>query len=134
MISDKEVRMASKYILELNGVNIGYTKFEFADPPMGVVFGKIIFDEIDSPYELFKNHCIKFNVELIADFYKDRLISTYNIPQLKVFLPNGNQLEGWGGAITGMDSDEFQIEFSGVSYEIMRTEFKHHFLKYYGHD
>lgn len=134
MISDKKIRIASIYVLELNGVKIGHTKFEFADAPMGVVFGKIVFDEIDSPYELLKKHCSNFNVDLAVDLYKDRLISSYIIPQLKVFLPNGNQLAGWGGAITGMDSDAFQIEFSGVSYEIMRTEFKGHFHKYYGHE
>jgi hypothetical protein len=95
--------MEIKYILELDGVIIGYTEFEFADPPMGVVHGKIIFDGIDSPYNFFKNHCKKFNIEITSDFPEDKLITTYIIPQLKVILENGNQLQGWGGAIEGMD-------------------------------
>ncbi|MNL21981.1 hypothetical protein D3C87_1432980 [compost metagenome] len=93
--------MEIKYILELDGVIIGYTEFEFADPPMGVVHGKIIFDGIDSPYNFFKNHCKKFNIEITSDFPEDKLITTYIIPQLKVILENGNQLQGWGGAIEG---------------------------------
>jgi hypothetical protein len=122
--------MGIKYILELDGVKIGYTEFEYADPPMGVVHGRILFEEVDSPYDFFKNHCKKFNVEITADLPKDQLITTYIIPQLKVILENGKELQGWGGAIEGMDSDEFKIEFSGVSRELMQTEFRHHLKKY----
>ncbi|QOG04763.1 hypothetical protein [Flavobacterium sp. MDT1-60] len=126
--------MEIKYILELNGIIIGYTEFEFADPPMGVVHGKIIFDEIDSPYDFFKNHCKKFNVQINTDFPNEKFIDTAIIPQLKVFLQNENQLHGWGGAISGMDSDEFEIQFGGISSELMQTEFKHHYIRYYKHE
>lgn len=126
--------MEKKYILELDGRNIGYTKFEFADTPMGVIHGKIIFDQINSPYEFFKDHCIKFNVQINSDVPKDRFIDTVIIPQLKIFLENGDQLQGWGGAIVGMDSDDFEIQFAGITAELMQTEFKHHFVKYYGHE
>lgn len=126
--------MVSKYILELNGINIGYTEFESADPPMGVVHGKIIFDGIDSPYDLFRNHCKNFNVQINSDFPKEKFIDTVVIPELKILLQNGGQLPGWGGAITGMDSDQFEIQFGGITSELMQTEFKHHFLKYYGHE
>ena len=78
--------MEKKYILELDGRNIGYTKFEFADTPMGVIHGKIIFNQINSPYEFFKDHCIKFNVQINSDLPKDRFIDTAIIPQLRIFL------------------------------------------------
>lgn len=131
LIFDKNEKMETKYILELNGVKIGYTEFEYADPPMGVVHGKMIFEGIDSPYEFFKNHCKKFNVQINSDFPNEKFIDIVVIPQLKVFLQNGNQLEGWGGAVTGMDSDGFEIQFGGVSSELMQTEFRDHFKKYY---
>lgn len=126
--------MEKKYILELDGRNIGYTKFEFADTPMGVIHGKIIFNQINSPYEFFEDHCIKFNVQINSDLPKDRFIDTAIIPQLRIFLENGDQLQGWGGAIAGMDSDDFEITFYGIDSELMETEFKHHFVKYYGHE
>ena len=126
--------MEIKYILELDGVNIGYTEFEYADPPMGVVHGKIIFDGIDSPYNLFRNHCEKYKIQINSDFPKEKFIDTVVIPELKILLQNGSQLPGWGAAITGMDSDEFEIQFGGIASELMQTESKHHFLKYYGHE
>lgn len=126
--------MEKKYILELDGIDIGCTKFEYADPSMGVIHGKIIFNEITSPYDFFKDHCVKFNVEINSDFSEDRFIDTVIIPQLKVFLENGDQLQGSGGAIVGMNSDNFEVTFYGVDSELMQTEFNHHFVKYYGHE
>lgn len=123
--------MNKKYNIELNKVKIGTTNFEFADVPMGVVHGKIYFENIESPYELFKNHCNKFNVQLNDDEPEVKLIDTEIIPQLKVYLKNGMELIGWGAVITGMDDEEYEIQFSGISTEIMQTEFKHHFDEYY---
>ena len=131
LIYDKNEKMDTKYTLELDGVKIGYTEFEYADPPMGVVHGKIIFDGIESPYDFFLNHCRKFNIEITTDFPEDKLITTCIIPQLKIILENGNQLQGWGGTIEGVDSDGFEIQFGGVSSELMQTEFRDHFKKYY---
>lgn len=125
--------MEKNYILELDGRNIGYTKFEYADPPMGVIHGKIIFSEITSPYDFFKHHCVKFNVQINSDFPEDKFIDTVIIPQLKVFLENGDQLQGWGGAIAGMDTD-FEIQFGGITSELMQSEFNHHYVNYYGHE
>lgn len=123
--------MEKKYLLELDGKNIGYTKFEYADVPMGVIHGKVIFEEIDSPYNFFKEHCLKFKVELNSDIPEDRLIATRIIPQLKVFLENEYQLEGLGGTVTVMEPDDYEIEFYGITSELMQTEFKHHFDNYY---
>ena len=124
--------MNKKYNIELNKVKIGTTNFEFADVPMGVVHGKIYFENIESPYEHFKNHCTKFDVQLIDNDSNLKSIDTGIIPDLKVFLENGIELIGWGASIIGMDNVEYEIQFSGISAEIMQTEFKHHFDEYYG--
>ena len=118
------------YILELDNSNIGFTKFEFADVPMGVVYGKIIFEKNVSPFELFTEHCLKFNVEMNINDSVEKLIDTLVIPQLKVILENGDELKGWGGAIVGMD-DDFEIQFGGITSEIMQTEFSNHYKEYF---
>jgi len=46
--------MGKPYYIEIGKKRIGYTEFEFADTPMGVVYGKIVFDEIKFPYDFFK--------------------------------------------------------------------------------
>jgi hypothetical protein len=123
--------MSGVYYIEIDKKRIGYTKFEYADPPMGVVHGKIIFENIKFPYDFLKNYCANNNVQMNADFPDERLIHTVIIPQLKVFFENGDELLGWGGAIRGIEPDDFEIEFGGVSSELMKAEFKHHYIKYY---
>ncbi|OAB79304.1 hypothetical protein ULVI_07655 [Cochleicola gelatinilyticus] len=120
------------YSIELNGVKIGTTDFEFADTPMGVIHGKINFENVESPYELFRKHCKKHNVQINDDEPKLKLIDTVVIPELKVYLENGTELNGWGGAITGMDNEEYEIQFGGITSELMQTEFKHHYDDYFG--
>lgn len=124
--------MEKSYILKLNNEIIGYTKFEHADVSMGVIHGKVIIEGIFSPYTFFRDHCVKFNVQINSDFPKEKFISTQIIPQLEVFLENGDQLKGSGGAIAGMEPDDFAIDFYGIAPELMQAEFSHHFVKYYG--
>ncbi|MCB4800303.1 hypothetical protein [Neotamlana laminarinivorans] len=124
--------MRKTYHIELNGVKIGTTDFKFADTPMRVIHGKINFENIESPYELFKSHCKKYNVVINQDDKEFKFIDTQVIPELKVYLENGIELNGWGGAITGMEKDDFEIQFGGVTSELMQTEFKHHYDEYYG--
>lgn len=126
--------MRKIYNIELNGVKIGTTDFEFADTPMGVVHGKINFENVESPYELFRNHCKKFKVQINNDEPKYKFIDTVVIPELKVYLENGTKLAGWGGAISGMDNDDFEIQFGGITSELMQTEFKHHYDAYFGNN
>lgn len=124
--------MKKAYSIELNGVKIGKTDFEFADTPMGVVYGKIHFENVVSPYSLFKNHCEKYGVTINQVDEKHKFIDTQIIPELKVYLENGEELEGWGGAVCGMEKDDdIEIQFSGVDHKIMKTEFAHHYFEYY---
>ena len=120
-----------KYDIKLNEIIIGKTHFEYADVPMGIVYGEIDFKIIGTPYELFKNHCKIHNVKIINDEPKLKMIDTAIIPELKIFLENGSKLKGYGGAINGMDSDKYEVQFSGIDYSIMRSEFAHHYYKYY---
>lgn len=78
----------------MNSIDIGITNFEFADVPMGIVYGKIIFNNIKSPYELFKNHCLKYNIQINVDEAEERLIDTVVIPQLKVYTQSNIELKG----------------------------------------
>lgn len=124
--------MSKKYYLEIDRKRLGYTEFEYADPPMGVVHGKIVFDQIKFPYDFFKHYCVTRNIQINTDDPNERFIDTVVIPQLKVFLENGEELLGWGAAITGMEPDDFEIQFGGVSSALMQTEFGHHYQEYYG--
>lgn len=123
--------MKKIYILKVSGKRIGHTEFEHADPPMGIVYGEIIFDNIEFPYKFLKEYCVKNNVKINTDYPNDYLISTGIIPQLKVYLPNGKELNGWGAAITGMDSDKYAIQFEGINSELMQLEFEHHYNGYW---
>ena len=123
--------MRKTYHIELSGVKIGTTEFEFADAPMGVVFGKLKFDNVISPYELIKEHCTKNGIGINDDYPDDKFINTMIIPQLKVFDYEHNQLKGCGAYIIGMESDGFEIQFEGITSELMQSEFKHHYDEYY---
>ena len=51
-----EVAMNNTYKIHLNGVLIGTSELEKADAPMGVAFGLIKFNGIESPYAFFKEY------------------------------------------------------------------------------
>jgi hypothetical protein len=124
------------FTIKLEEQIIGTTEFEFADVPMGVVFGKINFINIESPYILFKNYCLTNNIQINDDFEDSRMIDTVVIPNLKIYYNDfKDELKGWGAAITGSElldnKIEFEISFSGIISETMSTLFKHHFDEYF---
>lgn len=123
--------MDRRFYLQLDGKRIGYTEFEHADPPMGLVHGKIVFDNIGAPYELFRDHCIKYGVPINFDELDEQLIDTTVIPQLSFFLPDGGEFKGNGAAINGIGPDDFSIDFYGVPLALMKTQFEHHYINYY---
>lgn len=47
------------YKVVLGDKEIGTSKLEKADAPMGVAFGLIEFKGIEKPYEFFKEYCLK---------------------------------------------------------------------------
>lgn len=122
--------MNNIYNIILNGLLIGTTELEKADAPMGVVFGLIEFDGIESPYEFFKEYCLNKQIELASDYPEDKMISTMSIPELKITTDNGIEIKGVGNQITGMDNEEYEISIFGIQYPFYEKEFPHHVKEY----
>ena len=120
------------YSITLDGNLIGTTQFESADVPMGVLHGKILFENIDDPYSFIKSYCNKRSIGISHEEPKFKFIDTEIIPGLKVYNENGNPLEGWGGTLTVFENqNEFEIQFAGVNSDTMKTQFPHHYRAYY---
>lgn len=96
---------------------------------MGVVFGKIAFLEIALGYRFIKDYCSK-NKLTFTDYPEDKLISTFDIPNLQVIDVNGIEIKGVACSISGMDSDCFEIYIEGVAYPFYEEEFPHHVKTY----
>ncbi|WP_299261430.1 hypothetical protein [uncultured Aquimarina sp.] len=119
------------YNILLNGLLIGTTELEKADAPMGVVFGLIEFDGIESPYEFFKDYCLKNNIVINTDDPGYEFIDTQVMSELKVFRQDGMEIKGVAGnAITGMKEDGYEISILGISYPFYEEEFPHHVKEY----
>ena len=128
--------MSITFTIKLEEQIIGTTDFEFADVPMGVVYGKINFINIESPYLLFKNYCLANNIQINYDSETEKLIDTSIIPNLKVYYNDfQDELKGWGSSISGLEISDDGIEFDITSYglesETMSTLFEHHFDEYF---
>jgi hypothetical protein len=54
--NEKVLKNCKTYIVVLGDKEIGTSKLEKADAPMGVVFGLIEFNGIETPYEFFKEY------------------------------------------------------------------------------
>ena len=113
------------YKIHLNKTLIGTTRLEKADAPMGVVFGEILFSNIPSGYDFFKEFCVKNNVEF-TDYPEDKLISTSHIPGLQIFDIKEKEIKGLSNSISGMDNDVFEITIEGIDYPFYEEEFPHH--------
>ena len=96
--------LSQSYLILLEGKKIGTTSLEKADVPMGVVFGKINFINIESGYSFFKEHCLKNGI-IFEDYPEAKLISTNNIPNLKIFATDGLEIKGLSNSISGMETD-----------------------------
>jgi hypothetical protein len=121
--------MKKIYDILLDGKRIGTTRLEYADPPMGVVFGKADFFDIDSVYGFFKDYCNKREIEY-TDYPEDKLISTRTIPNLKVIDEGGIEIKGLGSHISGMDSDVYELTIEGIPYPFFAEQFPQHVKDY----
>jgi hypothetical protein len=117
------------YNILLDGKRIGTTRLEYADPPMGVVFGKADFVDIGSVYEFLKDYCNNREIEF-TDYLEDKLISTRTIPNLKVIDEGGIEIKGLGSYISGMDSDVYELTIEGIPYPFFGEQFPHHVKDY----
>ena len=118
--------MNKKYNIHLDGRFIGYTHLEKSDALMGVVFGRIYFEEIESPYEFLIDYCNKNNVAVNYNDPKLNLIDTQVLDGLKVVIDNGKEIVGLGTSINGMDGDEYIVEVVGIESSMFTNEFPHH--------
>ena len=122
--------MNNTYKIHLNGVLIGTSELEKADAPMGVAFGLIKFNGIESPYAFFKEYCLKNQIKPASDYPEDKMISTMSIPKLKITNDSGIEVKGVGNQITGMDNEEYEISIFGIPYPFYEEEFPHHVKEY----
>ena len=125
--------ITKRYDILIDDKIIGTTELEKADAPMGVVWGKITFEHIISGYDFLKLYCLTNNIEIISDYPNNRLITTANLPNLKVLTPNGIEIKGQGTNIEGMDKDVFEITILGVPYPFFEEAFPHHVKAYKEH-
>ena len=117
-----------EYKIFLDDVLIGTTNFEFADVPMGVVYGKVNFIDLKNPYFFFKKYCDTNDIDyhFIDD---EKYIQTFELKLIKI--SNNSDFIRNGASFCGFDED-FQIEMYNISSEIMKSEFLHHYYDYYG--
>jgi len=119
------------YKIYLDGLLIGTTELEKADAPMGVAFGLIEFNGIESPYYFFKEYCLKNKIIINTDDLEFEFIDTQVMSELKVFRQDGLEIKGVAGnAITGMKDEGYEISILGISYPFYEEEFPHHVKEY----
>lgn len=123
----KVLENCKTYKVVLGDKEIGTSKLEKADAPMGVAFGLIEFNGIETPYEFFKEYCLKNNIVINTDDPEFEFIDTQVISELKVFRQDGLEIKGdAGNAITGMKDEGYEISILGISYPFYKLEFPHH--------
>lgn len=123
--------MNKTYQIWLGDKEIGASRLEKADAPMGVVFGLIEFNGIALPYSLFRDYCLKNNVTINTDEPELELIDTQVIPELKVFRNDGLEIKGVAGnAICGMKEEGYEVTVLGIAYPFYQEEFPHHVKAY----
>ena len=117
-----------EYKIFLDEILIGTTNFEFADVPMGVVYGKVNFIDIENPYFFFKKYCDTNDIDyhFIDD---EKYIQTFELKLIKI--SNNSDFIRNGASFCGFNED-FQIEMYNISSKIMKSEFLHHYYDYYG--
>jgi hypothetical protein len=129
--NEKVLKNCKTYKVVLGDEEIGISKLEKADAPMGVAFGLIEFNGIETPYEFFKEYCLKNNIVINTDDPEFEFIDTQVIPELKVFRQDGLGIKGVAGnAISGMKDEGYEISIFGISYPFYQEEFPHHVEHY----
>ena len=97
---------------------------------MGVIGGKIIFDEIESAYEFFKSYCKKANIAIHLDDRETHAILTGSIDGLKAFAEDGTEIKGLAANIEGFDDYGYEITIIGIAYPFYGREFPDHVEAY----
>lgn len=120
--------MNKGYTIKIKEKIIGKTLFEYADPPMGVVQGKIVFvDNFDFDY--IADYAIKNKAVVNSYDKKEKVISIQTIDELKVYSESGKEIVGQGNCICG-DSKELFLDIVYIPYPFYEEEFPHHCKEY----
>ena len=118
-----------EYKVLLDDKLIGTTKFEFADVPMGVVYGKLEFVDIENPYLFFIDYCKKNEIEY-SFIESEKYLNTFIIKNLKV-LYDTNLVLTCNCSINGFEND-YQIDAYNIEESVMKTLFISHYYDYFG--
>ncbi|QHS57246.1 hypothetical protein GWR56_17500 [Mucilaginibacter sp. 14171R-50] len=118
-----------EYDILLDGLHIGTTKLERADVPMGVVFGDITFNNSQFGYDFLREYCVVNNLPFSEDI-ENKVISTNNIPLLKVKNKDFELIHGLSCSISGMDGNDFEIYIIGIDSSRYQMLFPHHVNHY----
>jgi hypothetical protein len=118
------MKVQKKYYIHLNERIVGYTLFEGADAPMGVVFGKIYFENGMSGYEFVISNQNSDDVEIYDNNPEDSFINA-SFKKMIVISDTGTEIKGIGINISGFQ-DDFEISIVGIPYPFYEEEFPHH--------
>jgi hypothetical protein len=118
------------YTVKIENIDIGTTRFEFGDPPMGVVMGKLILAKPEGFFEYLVQYVRENSIQTTLYEPDVKCIATMIIPELKVYRNDGAEISGIGANIEGIDSDGYEITISGISYPFYGEEFPHHVEQY----
>lgn len=106
--------MTERYAVKLYDVVIGYTALEKADPPLGMVSGKMAFENIESGYDFFSVYCKETESQINVDYPDFKFIDAESIRGLNIFNAKDIPIVGEVATIRGFDSDSFEIEITGI--------------------
>jgi hypothetical protein len=122
--------VTDKYTVKLYDIVIGYTQLEKADPPLGLVAGKIELENIDSGYDFFSVYCKETESLINVDYPDFKFIDAENIRGLNLFTTNDELISGKTITIRGFDSDSFEVEVIGIQKNIYESLFPAHIDAY----
>ncbi len=118
--------MSRTYSVELDGERVGYTHLEWGDPPMGVVGGRVHFENAESPYEMLSAYCQRKGVAVHEEDPKIGFISTQSVEGLRVYSSTGTEIVGLAASLSGYTEEGFEIEIIGIAYPFYAEEFRVH--------
>lgn len=118
--------MTERYAVRLYDIVIGYTSLEKADPPLGMVSGKMELENIESGYDFFSVYCKETESQINVDYPDFKFIDAQSIRGLNVVNAKNMPVAGEIINVKGFDSDSFEIEISGIPQSDYATLFPVH--------
>lgn len=123
--------MEDAYRIELDGKTIGQTFLEKSDPPMGVLIGRIHFQDISSGYQYFKEYATINAIPLNLNELEFSAIETQTIDNLSVIRNDGKEIKGQGNYVNCIDEDYCEITILGYPYPDFAEDFPEHTNSYW---